>query len=63
MTANGQLAGEATYSYRRIDEQVGVVIYHPKLWQGRDDVALYAIFDFSEMTDRAIVTSGGVPFA
>jgi hypothetical protein len=63
VTANGQLVGEATYTYRRIDEQVGVVIYHPKLWQGRDDVVLYAIFDFSEMTDRAVVTSGGVPFA
>lgn len=63
VTSEGRLVGEATYVYRRLDAQVGVCIYRPALWQGRTDVILQAIFDFHEMTDRAVVTSGGTPFA
>jgi hypothetical protein len=62
-TAGGKLVGEATYVYRRLDNQVGICIYRPNLWQGRTDVVLSAIFDFQEMTDRAVVTAGGEPFA
>ena len=63
VTANGKLVGEATYTYQRLDHEVGICIYEPKVWQGRTDVVLRAIFDFSEMTDRAVVTSNEKPFA
>lgn len=61
--AGGKVVGEAKYTYQRLDDQVAIVIYHPDVWQGRNDVELSAIFDFSEMTDRAVITSGGQPFA
>lgn len=63
VTNDGRLVGEATYVYRRLDEQVGICIYRPKVWQGRTDVVLQAIFNFHEMTDRAVVTASGEPFA
>ena len=61
--AGGNIVGEAGYTYRKLDDQVGIVIYRPNEYQGRTDVVLNAIFDFSEMTDRAVITSGGQPFA
>ncbi len=61
--AEGKVVGEAQYTYKKLDNYIGVVIYHPEVWQGRNDVVLNAIFDFSEMTDRAVITSGGKPFA
>ncbi len=61
--AGGKVVGEASYTYQRLDDRLAIVIYHPDVWQGRDDVVLNAIFDFSEMTDRAVITSGGRPFA
>lgn len=61
--AGGNIVGEARYSYQRLDEEVAIVIYQPDVWQGRTDVVLNAIFDFSEMTDRAVITSDGQPFA
>ena len=63
VTAGGELVGEATYEYQRLDAQVGICIYHPKVWQGRNDVILRAIFNFDEMTDRAVVTSNEEAFA
>ncbi|WP_205511852.1 hypothetical protein [Ruegeria sp. AD91A] len=63
VTANGMLVGEADYTYRRLDEQVGICIYHPREYQGRTDVVLNAIFDFRAMKDRAVITAGGNPFA
>lgn len=63
VTAGQRLVGEATYVYRRLDEQVGICIYRPKVWQGRTDVVLHAIFNFREMTDRAVITSNEEPFA
>ncbi|WP_377194382.1 hypothetical protein [Ruegeria meonggei] len=62
-TSDGQLVGEASYVYRRLDEQVGICIYKPNIYQGRTDVVLNAIFNFHEMTDRAVLTAGGEPFA
>lgn len=63
VTSGGKLVGEATYVYQRLDEQVGICIYKPKVWQGRTDVVLRAIFNFNEMTDRAVITSNEEPFA
>ena len=63
VTAGGKLVGEATYVYQRLDKMVGICIYKPKVWQGRTDVVLHAIFNFSEMTDRAVITSNDEPFA
>lgn len=57
--AGGRLVGEADYTYRKLDDQIGIVIYRPHEYQGRTDVVLNAIFDFSEMTDRAVITAGG----
>ena len=61
--AGGKVVGESGYTWRRLDAQVGIVIYRPDIYQGRRDVVLNAIFDFSEMTDRAVITAGGAPFA
>lgn len=62
-TADGKLVGEASYVYRRLDDQVGICIYTPDIYQGRTDVVLNAIFNFHDMTDRAIITAGGAPYA
>lgn len=61
--AGGQIVGHADYCYQRLDDQIGVVIYRPDIWQGQTNVVLNAIFNFSEMTDRAVITSGGRPLA
>lgn len=63
VTAGGKLVGEARYTYRRLDAQMAVVIYHPEEYQGRSDVTLYAMFDFANGTDRAVLTDAGEPFA
>jgi hypothetical protein len=42
---------------------MGIVIYHPREYQGRSDVVLYAMFDFLEAKDRAVLVAGGEPFA
>ncbi len=63
VTAAGALVGEARYTYRKLDDRMGVCVYHPKEYQGRSDVVLYAMFDFAEMTDRAVILAGGKPFA
>jgi hypothetical protein len=63
VTAAGKFAGNARYKYKRLDERMAIVIYHPEQYQGRSDVVLYAMFDFAEGTDRAIILAGGEPFA
>ena len=63
VTAGGKLVGEARYLYRRLDDRMGIVIYHPREYQGRSDVVLYAMFDFLEAKDRAVLVAGGEPFA
>ncbi|MEM7437034.1 MAG: hypothetical protein AAF436_17910, partial [Myxococcota bacterium] len=63
VTASGKPAGEASYSYSKMDDRVGVIIYRPDIYQGRTDVVLYAMLDFEEWTDRAVITAGGEPFA
>lgn len=63
VTASGKLVGEAHYLYRKLDERIGVLIYHPREYQGRTDVVLYAMLDFAEGTDRAVLIAGGEPFA
>ncbi|MGI9319071.1 MAG: hypothetical protein ACR2QW_17220 [bacterium] len=62
-TADGKLVGEASYVYQRLDNEIGICIYRPTLYQGRKGVVLQAIFDFHEMTDRAVITADGEPFA
>jgi hypothetical protein len=42
---------------------MGIVIYHPREYQGRSDVVLYAMFDFLEAKDRAVLVAGGEPYA
>ena len=63
VTANGALVGEANYVYKRLDEDMGICIYRPEEYQGRNDVVLNALFDFRNMKDRAVLTAGGEPFA
>ena len=48
---------------KRLDERLGIVIHRPEEYQGRRDGVLNAMFDFEEMTDRAVLTAGGAPFA
>ncbi|RBW61260.1 hypothetical protein DS906_05500 [Ruegeria sp. A3M17] len=63
VTSGGKLVGEAQYTYKRLDEQMGICVYRPHEYQGRSDVVLNAIFDFRAMKDRAVLTAGGEPFA
>jgi hypothetical protein len=63
VTADGKLVGEARYTYTRLDDRMAVVIYRPERYQGRSDVVLYAILDFAQGTDRAVILAGGKPFA
>jgi hypothetical protein len=63
VTAGGKLAGEARYTYKKLDDRMSIVIYRPERYQGRSDVVLYAMFDFAQATDRAVLVAGGEPFA
>jgi hypothetical protein len=63
VTADGKFAGEARYTYKKLDDRMAIVIYHPKQYQGRSDVVLYAMFDFAEAKDRAVLVAGSEPFA
>ena len=63
VTVDGKHVSEAEYTFRRLDDQVGVVIYAPELYRGRANVVLHAIFDFAQGTDRAVLEHEGRPFA
>jgi hypothetical protein len=63
VTAGGKLVGEARYTYTKLDDRMAIVIYHPEQYQGRSDVVLYAMFDFAQAKDRAVLLAGGEPFA
>jgi hypothetical protein len=63
VTAGGKLVGEARYTYKKLDERMGICIYHPEEYQGRSDVVLNAMFDFVDMKDRGVLLAGGQPFA
>jgi len=63
VTAGGKRVGEARYTYKKFDDRMAIVIYHPKEYQGRSDVVLYAMFDFAQAKDRAVLVAGGEPFA
>jgi hypothetical protein len=63
VTAAGALVGEASYTYKKLDDRMAIVVYRPVLYQGRTDVALYAMLDFEAATDRAVILSGNEPFA
>ena len=63
VTAGGQLVGEARYTYKKLDDRMGICIYYPNEYQGRTDVVLNAMFDFAGMKDRAVLLAGGEPFA
>ncbi len=63
VTAGGKLVGEASYTYKKLDDRMAIVIYRPVSYQGRFDVVLHAMFDFEQGTDRAVITAGGEPFA
>lgn len=62
-TAGGKRVGEAHYTYKKLDDRMAIVIYRPELYRGRAGVVLYAMFDFAQMTDRAVILAGGEPFA
>lgn len=63
VTAQGNLVGEARYTYRKLDDRMAICIYHPQEYQGRDDIVLNAMFDFEHMKDRAVLLAGREPFA
>ncbi len=63
VTAGGRLVGEARYTYKKLDDRMAILVYRPERYQGRADVVLYAMLDFSEATDRAVILAGDEPFA
>jgi hypothetical protein len=54
-TAGGKLVGEAKYCYTRLDSRMSILIYYPEIYQGRKGVVLYAMLDFEDATDRAVI--------
>jgi hypothetical protein len=63
VTAAGKLVGESSYVYKKLDDRMAILVYRPQEYQGRSDVVLYAILDFEEATDRAVILAGDKPFA
>ena len=63
VTSGGKLVGEAKYTYKKLDDRMAVLIYRPESYQGRSDVILYAMLDFEQATDRAVILADGKPFA
>ena len=63
VTADGRLVGEAGYCYKRLDSRMAIIVYNPRVYQGRSDVVLHAMLDFESATDRAVILAGGKPFA
>lgn len=63
VTADGKLVGEASYTYKKLDDRMAILIYRPETYQGRSDVVLYAMLDFVQGTDRAVILADGKPFA
>jgi hypothetical protein len=63
VTAGGKLVGEASYTYRKLDDRMAILIYRPQEYQGRADIVLYAMLDFAQATDRAVILAGDEPFA
>jgi len=63
VTASGILVGEASYTYKKLDDRMAILVYRPEQYQGRSDVVLYAMLDFLQGTDRAVILLGGEPFA
>ena len=47
--------GEACYTYKKLDDRMAILVYRPKIYQGRSDVVLYANLDFAQGKDRAVV--------
>ena len=44
-------------------DRMAILIYRPEDYQGRSDVVLYAMLDFVQRTDRAVILADGQPFA
>ena len=63
VTVDGVRVSEAGYVFRKLDDEVGVVIYTPDLYRGQPNVVLHAIFNFAQGTDRAVLEHQGRPFA
>jgi len=63
VTAGGKRVGEACYTFKKLDDRMAIVIYRPEQYLGRAGVVLYAMFDFAEGTDRAVILADGEPFA
>ncbi|SHF05775.1 hypothetical protein SAMN04487965_1265 [Microbulbifer donghaiensis] len=63
VTAGGKRVGEALYSYKRLDSRMAIVIYRPEVYRGLRGVVLYAMLDFENATDRAVIVADGEPFA
>jgi hypothetical protein len=61
--AHDNLAGEASYTYKKLDDRMAILIYRPKIYQGRSDVVLHAMLDFNNGTDRAVILADNQPFA
>lgn len=63
VTSGGKLVGEATYTYRKMDDVMAILVYRPGIYQGRANVVLYAMLNFTDMTDRAVILADGQPLA
>jgi len=63
VAAGGKIVGESSYMYKKLDDRMAIVVYRPECYRGRSDVVLYAMLDFAQATDRAVILAGGEPFA
>lgn len=63
VTSGAKLVGEASYTYKKLDNQVAILIYRPIVYRGRSNVVLNAMLNFEKGTDYAVITADGQPFA
>lgn len=54
-----KLGGEASYMYKKLDDRMAILVYHPEGYQGRSDVVLDAMLDFEQGADRAVILARG----
>jgi hypothetical protein len=63
VTSAAKLVGEASYIYKKLDDQIALLIHRPIVYQGRSNVVLNAMLNFEKGTDYAVIAADGQPFA
>lgn len=63
VAAGGKLVAEARYTYKKLDDRMAIVIYHPKEISGAIRCRSLCDVRLAQGKDRAVLLAGGEPFA